>query len=273
LFCVVSFAVLCVHAQIPIPNRYDGFGLGDVDAPILFEAFFDLLCPDCAGAWPNIKDVVNHYNPSPNDSKMRFILHTFPLPYHHNAFYASQGAHVVNAGAQPLFWKYVDALFENQATFWDDATSGTTPDDLKASMATVVESAIGFNHGQFLNGLANDTLNMDTRISWKYGCSRGVAWTPAFFVNGISVVADPSWTLADWRTILDPLISAGRPSFHQHSKLGKCSTGVAIHREIHPVRDTVRDCPPGQFSCPYKPGKTQCCLNGEHCIPNVGCRC
>jgi len=269
--------VICVHAQIPIPNRYDGFGQGDIKAPIFFEAFFDLLCPDCAGAWPNIKDVINFYNPSDKPSQLRFILHTFPLPYHHNAFYAGQGAHVVNAGAPLLLWQYVDSMFANQATFWDDATSSITPDDLKVSMATLVASQIGFNRGQFLNGLSNDTLNMDTRISWKYGCSRGVAWTPAFFVNGISVVADPSWTLSDWRMILDPLLSGDRSSFvhPQHPKLGKCPLSVVNHRARHPVQDSVglEACPPGQFNCTYKPGKTQCCLNGEHCVPNVGCRC
>jgi hypothetical protein len=261
-----------VNAQIPIPNRYDGFGLGDPQAPIMFEAFFDLLCPDCAGAWPNIKDVISYYNP-PSKSQLYFILHTFPLPYHHNAFYASQGVHVVNAIAPNLLWKYVDSMFTNQASFWDDATSGSTPDNVKLSMASLVESTVGINHGQFLNGLSNDTLNMDTRISWKYGCSRGVAWTPAFFVNGISVVADPSWTLSDWRIILDPLVSGERVSRHSHGAFDKCSLSVKNHRAAHPLQDTVGDCPAGQFACTYKPGKTQCCLNGEHCIPNVGCRC
>ena len=35
----------------------------------------------------------------------------------------------------------------------------------------------------------------------------------------------------------------------------------------------VKDCPSGQTKCDYAPHKTQCCLAGERCIANVGCRC
>jgi hypothetical protein len=31
---------------------------------------------------------------------------------------------------------------------------------------------------------------------------RSVSGTPSFFVNGISVDADPSWTLADWQQVI-----------------------------------------------------------------------
>jgi len=269
------------HAQIPIPNHYDGFALGDVNSPILFEAFFDLLCPDCAAAWPNIKDVLNYYNPSGQASKLRFLLHTFPLPYHHNAFYASQGAHIVDASSDSL-WSYVDSMFENQATFWDGATDGITPNQVRQNMATLVESKTGFPQKSFINGLSNDTLNMDTRVSWKYGCSRGVAWTPAFFVNGISVLADPSWTLSDWRMLLDPLLSGNAAPIELPTvvpgHLGKCSRAVLAERARRTLHasflpSTPNDCPSGEVPCTYKPGKTVCCLKGENCIPNVGCRC
>jgi hypothetical protein len=32
-------------------------------------------------------------------------------------------------------------------------------------------------------------------------------------------------------------------------------------------------CPVGKPMCTYAPGKFECCLAGEACIPNVGCRC
>lgn len=37
--------------------------------------------------------------------------------------------------------------------------------------------------------------------------------------------------------------------------------------------DALDTCPSGQTECTYLPGKTQCCLAGEMCIANVGCRC
>jgi hypothetical protein len=33
---------------------------------------------------------------------------------------------------------------------------------------------------------------------------RSVSGTPTFFVNGISVDADPSWALADWQQVPSP---------------------------------------------------------------------
>ena len=39
-----------IHAttqQVPIPPRYDGFAVGtNTNAPIQFEIFYDLMCPD-----------------------------------------------------------------------------------------------------------------------------------------------------------------------------------------------------------------------------------
>ncbi len=51
------------------------------------------------------------------------------------------------------------------------------------------------------------TLNEDTRISWKTGCSRSVTGTPAFFVNGLSVDAD-GFSFTQWTALLDPLFNA-----------------------------------------------------------------
>ena len=34
------------------------------------------------------------------------------------------------------------------------------------------------------------------------------AGTPNFLVNGLPVNADPSWTLAQWQALLDPLYTA-----------------------------------------------------------------
>jgi len=287
---LLAFVVLLVgvESQIPIPNRYDGFSVGSTDSPILFEAFFDLLCPDCAQAWPNIMDVVNYYDAPGKETKMRFTMHTFPLPYHHNAFYAAQGAHAVNAVKPSAFWMYVDSMFSGQAAFWDGATFNQAASLVQSNLADFVASQSIISRNDFLNGLNNATLNDNTRISWKYGCSRGVAWTPAFFVNGISVVADPTWTVADWRILLDPLLASPAPPspspspspLSSSSSPSSPSSGCPLSTVVARAR-LVREsqlpnngsCPGTQQECVYKPGKKQCCLPGETCVPNVGCRC
>lgn len=71
---------------VPIPSRYDGFQLGDDSAPLLVEAYYDMMCPDSRASWPVVQKVLNHYG----NSTVKFIMHVFPLPYHHNSFLAGR---------------------------------------------------------------------------------------------------------------------------------------------------------------------------------------
>jgi hypothetical protein len=69
-------------------------------------------------------------------------------------------------------------------------------------------------------------------------------------INGVSTSADDSWSLADWKSVIDPILA---------------SNGIDT--------SAIKDCPSGQITCAYAPHKTQCCTPGERCIQNVGCRC
>jgi len=263
VLCVLVLAAVAIvgcWAQIPIPNRYDGLVQGQPNSPLLLDAFFDLLCPDCAAVWPTLQQVMAFYNAPNQASNIRLYLHAFPLPYHHNGFYAAQGMKVVESQAGlNNAWDYVNVMFENQASFWDDPTAGMTAEQVQAQMGAMVESNNIMAADQFVAGLNNDTYNMNTRIGWKYGCSRGVAGTPTFFINGIPVQADASWTFADWRSVLDPLLP-------DPSKMNTLVSGFTRHA-------APPNCQPGQKLCNYSPNKYQCCPAGEQCIPNVGCRC
>lgn len=55
------------------------------------------------------------------------------------------------------------------------------------------------------------------------------------------------------------------------------------HDEMNPFADDFDkygiygpdnvQCPAGKVECNFAPGKSECCKDGEYCIPNVGCRC
>lgn len=77
-----------------------------------------------------------------------------------------------------------------------------------------------------------------------------MAGTPTFMINGVVIDASPSWTLADWKSIIDPILASNDNSQSENA-----------------------NCPTGEQLCNYSPGKGECCLGGERCIPNVGCRC
>jgi protein-disulfide isomerase len=167
----VVFAGL-VSAQVPIPNRPDGYGVGGpADAHVVVEMFLDPLCPDCKATWPIALQVIQAYG-----TKIHFRIHTFPLPYHTNSFVASQGLHVIanvtNRNLDAIF-QYATKIFENQATWYNDATKTLTMPQVVDSLATFVAQTGLTTKEKFLAGMASDDINYETRVSWKYGCSRG----------------------------------------------------------------------------------------------------
>jgi protein-disulfide isomerase len=257
--CVVALVVIMssVMAQAPIPYRPDGYAIGPYTAPVVVDAFVDVLCPDCAAEWPTLMQLTQHYGNS-----IQLLAHTFPLPYHTNGFIASQGVHVIarytNSTAKVV--SYMTNMFKSQSAWWNDPTRNVTINAVIASLsAWVAELNIGVSAAAFTSGINDDDINEETRVSWKYGCSRGVLGTPTFLLNGVYIPADSTWTLADWQTVIDPLLTA--PPVIPAPATAAWSL------------DPPPTCKPGEKLCNYSPNKYECCTPGEGCIPNVGCRC
>jgi len=247
---ILIVALATVYGQVPIPTRPDGFAVGPFDAHVVVEMYADLICPGCKAAWPTVLKLIQYYG-----QKIQLVLHTFPLPYHTNAFIAAQGLHVIaNVTNRDLnsILAYTTLVFENQQLWYNQATINSSMTEVLQSLANFVDKTQITTADKFIRGLQDDDINDQTRISWKYACSRGITGTPSFMINGVAVSADASWSLDDWKSVIDPLLASKRPSFTPSAN---------------------DDCPTGETKCTYAPHKTQCCLNGERCIPNVGCRC
>lgn len=279
------------YAQVPIPTRPDGFLYGSSSrGVVVLEGFFDLMCPDTSAAWPVVKQVADHYGPS----KLQFLFHTFPLPYHHNSYYANQGAHVVAASNASAVYQWMEAVFAAQDSFGNAPTAGMTANEVISKFADLAASTTGIAALKFIAGINDPNMDWDTRVSWKYGCSRYVSGTPTFVINGVQVSADPSWTLQQWMQLLDPFFAttmlattcpAGQKQCEYLPGKTECCLGgescipnvgcrcAAENREGCRQSKIAPSCPSGQTQCEYLPGKTECCLGGESCIPNVGCRC
>eukprot|EP00013_Stygamoeba_regulata_P024492 CAMPEP_0177650124 /NCGR_PEP_ID=MMETSP0447-20121125/11761_1 /TAXON_ID=0 /ORGANISM="Stygamoeba regulata, Strain BSH-02190019" /LENGTH=254 /DNA_ID=CAMNT_0019152945 /DNA_START=89 /DNA_END=853 /DNA_ORIENTATION=- len=245
---VLLACVLATMAQVPIPTTPPGLAFGATDAPaVVLEFFIDLFCPDCKAAWPAVLDVFNHYTPT---GLFQLRLHPFPLPYHHNAYYAawaSMGVHRSNATA---YMPFASTMFTVQDAFFNSPTDTMTPQVVRKKIAAAATSA-GIDADVIMTAFNDNDLESAVRVAWKYGCTRTVAGTPTFLVNGVLVQAQQAWTLQDWQTVLDPL-------FPPHALAAMPAPAA---------------CPSGTKSCQYLPGQTECCVPGEMCIPNVGCRC
>ncbi len=110
-FLLAAFFLPLISSQIPVPPRPDGFTLGSLSAAIVIDAHLDLLCPYCAQAHPTLSALTQHYTqvrclghiaraacsslpPSHTtlQEQLRVVYHSFPLPYHRNAFLSSQAS-------------------------------------------------------------------------------------------------------------------------------------------------------------------------------------
>jgi len=269
---VACVAIAGALAQTPIPTNPgdNGFAIGNIDAPVVIDGFFDLLCPDCAATWPTVKQVLQAYG----TKQLRLNFHTFPLPYHTYAFYANQGLHIVQDYAPTKIWAYADMMFDQQSNFWNPINMDNTTTSIINAMSALVESNKILDAATFKAGLLNDTINEDTRISWKYGTSRGVTGTPTFFANGVMISADPSWSLSDWQSLINSIL--GINSAEEELKPARNGRHFRAAKSPFTFADTMaanQTCPPKQTPCNYAPKKFECCLAGENCIKNVGCRC
>jgi len=280
-------SLVLVAGQTPIPPRPDGYPSGSPSAPVVLEAFFDLLCPDSKASWPTIQQVIQHYG----SENLYFIFHTFPLPYHTFSFIANQGMHVLahlTNNSNKAVYDFASLMFGQQEMYYNANTMNSSTTDVVNSMATLVASQLKgiITKEQFLAGIADVNINYETRVSWKYACSRGqVTGTPTFLINGVFIDASPAWTLSDWQQVIDPLLQSNGISPYLINKRSptKKSPSIPSSPHSHPRQDTVlvshpspftnTTCPSGESVCNYAPDKTECCLAGENCIPNVGCRC
>ncbi|XP_033747902.1 uncharacterized protein LOC117332932 [Pecten maximus] len=247
----VVFALIgAVYGQIPIPSKPLGFsyGLGNKSAPIQLSTFLGPLCPDSQNAFPTLLKVADYYGPD----RVRLITHLFPLPYHRNAFLAAKGAQITNvlsSGNSTYSW--MTAVYSNLAAFSNDVTHDKTEKQVQDMFASMAKT-LNLDQTKFNTMYKDSGIEEATRLDWKYTATRGVAWTPAFMINDVLIQAEPTWTLEDWKKVIDSLLGRQRPSTN---------------------RETQSACKSGTKTCEYLPGKIECCTKGEACIPNVGCRC
>lgn len=239
-----------VTSQVPIPKRKLGYIFGEVKGltPVNVDVFLGPVCPDSKEVFPTLLQLANHYGPD----VLTLRMHMFPLPYHRNSFLVAMGAQVVNrmiSSAQGVY-NWTGSVYDKIETLSNTATKSMSEIQI-ISMLGDIAAGLGIQKSVFVQKMADPLVDEDARVEWKYTCTRGISGTPMFTINDVIVAADASWSLEDWRKVIDPLVSNNSSYQSLHS------TGCKI----------------GTTKCEYLPGKIECCTKGEACIPNVGCRC
>ena len=88
---------------------------GNKDARITITEYSDYECPFCARFHPTLKRIVDE------NSDVKWVFRNFPLSsIHSRAFDAAVAAEcAAQIGGNETYWKYSDALFENQGELGD----------------------------------------------------------------------------------------------------------------------------------------------------------
>ncbi|XP_067933416.1 uncharacterized protein [Watersipora subatra] len=206
---VLAGGFILAHGQVPIPHRPLGFVYKNAShaAPIHLDVFFDLACPDSKMAFPVMKQLADMYG----DKTIKLKMLVFPLPYHRNAHFAAkatQAAYVNPLNGQSpddaaVAW--IQTAFTHQMKWSDSMTAQLNYDQTQSLIASYSE-ALGYDAVAFKKLMSSMTSDQNARVMWKYGCTRGVAGTPWFFVNGVYVGADGSWTVTQWKQVIDALL-------------------------------------------------------------------
>ncbi|KAK1348060.1 T-kininogen 2 light chain like [Heracleum sosnowskyi] len=211
LLLFIFIVPLIVEAQSLVQPKYDGFVYKNKPAStdtIIIEAFFDPVCPDSRDAWPPLKQAVHHYT----QASVSLIVHTFPLPYHDNAFVTSRALHIVNNINSSATYNLLEIFFNDQERFYNAQTLNNSRASVVNQVTQVAAKAVGKTHlSAIRTGFLDRKTDLATRSSFKYGCSRGVYGTPFFFVNGFLLPDGGSpMDYNKWRSIIDPLVGKSK---------------------------------------------------------------
>jgi protein-disulfide isomerase len=156
-------------SQVPV-HPTDPFE-GPSDAPVTMVVFTDLQCPFCARAHETVRELRRTYG-----DKLRVVYKQNPLPFHKNAARAAEVGLGVHATAgDEAYVRYVTTVFARQDDMSDDALERHAI----AAGASPKELAVGLERKKW-----SAKVEADLALAKELG----VTGTPAFFVNGISVV-------------------------------------------------------------------------------------
>jgi hypothetical protein len=139
----------------------------------------------------------------------------FPLPYHQQAFILSKAATLVNYYSPDSVFVFMNSVFANQASVYNDATADMTYNEVVQMVAEWAINGTGVTSEQYKEGMsfvgggvnsdAATTIEMDTRYMFKFEGLHDAFATPFFHINGVSVLGLD--TVEQWKSTLDPLLA------------------------------------------------------------------
>ncbi len=189
---------------IPIPQRPSGYRLGNADAPIVIEMFFDLECPFSRKGWQTIFQIKQAYSAE----QIYLILYPMTLGNHRQSWDATKAAIAVAGDDPSKFVKFVNYLFDHQSEFANEAFKDQTQTQWHQLLASyAVDATEWSDQNQFIELLNSPEIYSQARIPARFATIRGVWSTPTYFINGAEATDLSSQSsLQDWQRAIDSLL-------------------------------------------------------------------
>lgn len=143
---------------------------GSANAPVTIIEFSDYQCPFCAKFFNDaFQKIDEKYIKT---GKVKFVYRDFPLDFHQFAQKASEASEC--AREQNKFWEFNEKLFKYQAS-------------LDIASLKKYAKELSLDQPKFDDCLDSGSKASEVRNDFNDGIKYGVAGTPAFFVNGVSL--------------------------------------------------------------------------------------
>ena len=170
---------------------------GNPNALVTLVEFSEFQCPFCKKVIPTVEQVLKEYG-----DKVRLVFKHNPLPFHKNAFAASEAT--LCANVQGKFWEMHDKLFENQRALERDKLDQYAAD-------------LGLDAGKFKKCMDSHQFQAQIEADQEQAGKVTARGTPNVFVNGRKLTgAKP---IEEFKTLIDEeiakaqkLIDAGTPA-------------------------------------------------------------
>ena len=191
--------------SIPIPQRPSGYRLGNADAPIVVEMFFDLECPFSKKGWQTMLQVIEAY-----PDRVYFILQPMSLGNHRQSWDGTKAAIAVAGNDPKKFIDFVSYIFEHQSEFANEAFKDKTETDWYHLLADyAIDATEWTDKAKFIELLDSKQIYDLARIPARFSIVRGVWSTPTFYINGAEATDLSSQSsLQEWQDTIDSLLKS-----------------------------------------------------------------
>ncbi|MFH1444477.1 MAG: thioredoxin domain-containing protein [Candidatus Peregrinibacteria bacterium] len=163
---------------------------GSTTADIAVIEYSDFECPFCQRVHPTMKQLLEQ-----NTGKIMWIFRHYPLSFHPKAEPAAIASECVNElGGNTAFWKFTDAVFDQQATF-DPAT---------------IAKQIGINADAFDRCVSSGKYQSIVQEQLSQGSASGIQGTPGTIVLNLKTqenrIVSGAQPLANFQAAIDALL-------------------------------------------------------------------